>query len=71
MDRASRNSGATGAATRGPKPALPPSLPCDLCSYSVPTDQLTRAKDGAILGLIVCSQCVEDALEARQLETAA
>jgi hypothetical protein len=24
--------------------------------------EITRAKDGAILGLIVCSQCVEDNL---------
>jgi hypothetical protein len=31
-------------------------------------DEIVRNEDGSIPGLLVCSLCVEDALEARQLE---
>jgi hypothetical protein len=48
--------------------ALPPLLRCDRCMGAVEPHEVTRAPDGAILGLIQCSRCVEDNLAARHLE---
>ena len=47
---------------------IPHTVPCDLCESPMRSDTLTRADDGAILGLLVCTLCVEDQLEARQFE---
>lgn len=54
----------TGAATPS---ALPPMVNCDLCDgpFILPAE---IAAQGVIHGLLVCTQCVEDSLSARQLE---
>jgi hypothetical protein len=44
----------------------PPSVPCDLCGWHMPVPDVCR--DGLILGLLVCSQCTEDAIDARAFE---
>jgi hypothetical protein len=48
--------------------SLTPPLCCDLCDWPMGADEIVRNEDGSIPGLLVCSLCVEDALEARQLE---
>jgi hypothetical protein len=49
---------------------IPASVTCDLClSVMAIPDHCREA--GEIRGLLVCSACIEDALEARQLEEAA
>jgi hypothetical protein len=47
-----------------------PPLCCDICELGMSASEIVRNEDGSIPGLLVCSLCVEDALEARQLETA-
>lgn len=39
---------------------------CDLCGYAMPIPRVS-IDAGAILGLLVCSACVEDQLAARTL----
>lgn len=51
-------------------PPLPP-LVCDCCSWPMSAHEIVRLPDGAIPGLLTCSLCVEDALAARTMETAA
>lgn len=50
------------AATRGPQPALPHTVPCDICEspFRLPPEIVAQ---GEILGLLVCSRCIEDALQ--------
>lgn len=42
----------------------PPSVPCDLCGYGMPTPTV-RNPDGSIPGLFVCSACAEDEAQSR------
>jgi hypothetical protein len=69
VNRTSRDHArSTSAATRSlDSSALPPTpaLTCDLCGWPMQAHEIARAPDGAILGLIVCAQCVEDNLNAR------
>ena len=45
-----------------------PPLTCDCCQEPCAVGDVLIGGDGLIRGLIVCSLCVEDALEARTLE---
>ena len=47
---------------------MTPPLCCDLCQWPMSAEQVTRADDGAILGLLVCTECVADQADARQFE---
>jgi hypothetical protein len=61
MNSSARNSGTTSAPT--PKSAAH-QVACDLCTSPMNVPRHCEAQ-GAILGLLVCSQCVEDELNAR------
>ena len=65
MNSPSRNRSTTDAATPS---ALPPMVNCDLCEapFVLPAE---IAAQGVICGLLVCTQCIEDTLFAKQLET--
>lgn len=65
--RSARDYALSAGAQRPSAQPVPP-LCCDCCSWPMNANEITRAPDGAILGLIVCSLCVEDSLAARQLE---
>lgn len=41
-----------------------PMVQCDLCEAPMPLPERSRFT-GAILGLLVCTQCIEDELNAR------
>jgi len=43
-----------------------PPLTCDLCDWPMTLPDHCR-EQGTILGLLVCTQCTEDALDARAL----
>jgi hypothetical protein len=47
-----------------PERQVMPALVCDLCSWPMQIPDHCR-EQGAILGLLVCSQCVEDEVCAR------
>lgn len=53
---------------RGALPALAPTVQCDLCDAPMAYPAHLLGKP-LILGLLTCSQCVEDNLATRQLET--
>ncbi len=57
--------GASRRANHPPTPsrASSPMVSCDLCGW--PMDVPSVCRDGLILGLLVCTQCIEDALDAR------
>lgn len=40
------------------------SVNCDLCGWNMPLPDHCR-EQGAVLGLLVCTACIEDQLEAR------
>lgn len=44
-----------------------PTVPCDLCGWPMPVPAVCIERR-EIIGLITCSECVEDALASRQLE---
>lgn len=62
MGSASQNPTFAAATAQGP---LPPHVVCDLCEAAMPWPAHNRSE---ILGLLTCSQCIEDKLAARQLE---
>lgn len=40
---------------------MTPPLCCDLCEWPMTADHIVRDEDGTIRGLLVCTQCIEDA----------
>jgi hypothetical protein len=58
----SRNARETSAAT--PQVALPPAVTCDLCEAPMTLPAVCAAAE-EIRGLLVCTQCIEDELDAR------
>lgn len=44
-----------------------PTVPCDDCEWPMPIPQHCLER-GEIVGLLICSECVEAALATRQLE---
>lgn len=63
--KASQDNGQTSSRLPAANPsALPASVNCDLCGWNMPLPDICR-EQRAVLGLLVCSQCVEDNLDAR------
>ena len=60
----SRNAGTPSGPQAANRGALPETVQCHICEapFSTPT---IRDRHGSIPGLMVCTQCVEDAAEAR------
>lgn len=61
-----------GEASAAPKYSIPNAEPsasvsCDLCGYGMPLPQHC-IEQGAVLGLLVCSACIEDELHARTVQ---
>ena len=48
----------------GPTPALL----CDCCEWPMSAHEIARSPDGSIPGLLVCSVCTEDNLNARSFQ---
>lgn len=45
----------------------PPSVNCDLCGFNMPLPTICQER-GEVLGLLVCTACTEDQLEALNYE---
>lgn len=59
--------GTTPQAARGVSHPHPPMTQCDLCGWPMPVPQHSL-RQGQIIGLLTCSECIEDALATRQQE---
>lgn len=64
----SRDPAQSTTALRPQAAQSPPAVCCDCCEFPMGDHEIARAPDGAILGLLTCSLCVEDALATRTLE---
>lgn len=63
----SRDHTTTDAARSSALPPTPPLL-CDCCEWPMGAHEIVRLPDGAIPGLLVCSECVSDNLATQALE---
>lgn len=45
----------------------PPSVSCDLCGFNMPLPTICQER-GEVLGLLLCTLCIEDQLEALNYE---
>lgn len=65
MEASRANRAVRGTTASHPANAQPSaSVNCDLCGWNMPLPAHC-IEQGAVLGLLVCSACIEDQLEAR------